>query len=222
LHRFPLTLPFSRRLGNIRRYFERFESTLSKAMEVMRKHDNFARTLGPLDEAGDEIGDPHSYGWSEILMEELRVSFVEYRIFTDLGLTLQELYGYPTPDEEEELPLEISNAKTFTRRLGMSYEELIEILKTRFINPNAALLPKLERLGVSSEAEGAEGKFKHGTGLVHLLPHPLPDASHYGGNRGVGQKRTNFSKISSIITLAGLRCRRRMRLRRAEPATPNE
>ena len=37
----------------------------------------------------------------------------------------------------------------FSRRLGVSYDDLSAIIQTQFINPNAALIPRLELLNSS-------------------------------------------------------------------------
>ena len=34
----------------------------------------------------------------------------------------------------------------FSRRLGVSYDDLVAIVQTQFINPNAALIPRLQQL----------------------------------------------------------------------------
>src|SRR4029434_2872198 len=88
--------------------------------------------------------------------ENLRRSPAENKILTSYApdppfnttLTLQQLYGYAPTTSEDDVLTSLANAKTFTRRVGITYEELIEILKTRFINPSSTLIPKLERLGV--------------------------------------------------------------------------
>ena len=38
---------------------------------------------------------PASYGWSDILIEQLAISRDEYRLFTDPALQLGDLYGLP-------------------------------------------------------------------------------------------------------------------------------
>ena len=43
----------------------------------------------------------------------------------------------------------LSNVKTFSNRVGITYEELIAITRTQFMNPNSHLIPKLEKLGVN-------------------------------------------------------------------------
>jgi hypothetical protein len=133
-------LPFHQPLENLRRYFDKFEAPLPHVMQVLRKTDKLERA--------NEIDNKPTYGWRDILMEELRISRAEYRLLTDRTLTLQQLYGYSPTTPEAEILSTLANAKTFTRRVGISYEDLIEIIKTRFVNQNAVLLPKLERLNI--------------------------------------------------------------------------
>ena len=38
---------------------------------------------------------PTSFGWSDILIEQLNISRDEYRLFTDSKLQLWDLYGLP-------------------------------------------------------------------------------------------------------------------------------
>ncbi|MGL6344722.1 MAG: neuraminidase-like domain-containing protein, partial [Waterburya sp.] len=46
----------------------------------------------------------------------------------------------------------ISNAKVLSRRVNISYEEVIEITRTKFINPHRDLIPKLEKLWIDFKA----------------------------------------------------------------------
>ncbi|MEG3863401.1 Tc toxin subunit A [Microcoleus sp. herbarium12] len=96
----------------------------------------------------------------------------------------------------------IANAKTFTRRVGISYEEIIEIIKTKFINPNAILIPKLERLRIPFTTLKA---FKDGAiadaELDKLIPTEL-DATQYGGDiKAWIRNDANYAKIMGLITL---------------------
>lgn len=125
-------LPFHQPLENLRRYFDQFEIPLPNAMAALRKNDDLERARET------------EYGWRDILMEELRISRAEYQLLSDRTLTLQHLYGYSSATPEADILSTLANAKTFTRRIGISYEEIIEIIKTLFVNPNAVLIPKLE------------------------------------------------------------------------------
>ena len=185
-------LPFHQSLENLRRYFDRFEVPLPQVMEMLRQDDN-------LDRANE-----NGYGWRDILLEDLRVSRPEYTLLTDSTRTLQELFGYPLGTPEVDVLSNLSNAKAFTRRVGITYEEIVNILQTRFINPVSTILPKLEQLRVPfATLKTLKESPLTGQDWLDLLPQPLPDASQYGGNIETWVKNdTNFAKIMRLITLA--------------------
>lgn len=196
---FPLPLPFYRSLEILRRYVDTFKVPLQKAMEVLLT---------------ESVNAAPAYTWRDILMEQLKISPAEYSLLTDDGLTLQQLYGYPlatsndevlygrhnVPDHPDQPGL--SNVKAFTRRMGISYEDIIELLKTRFINPNSILIPRLERLGVSFSAiqvfveRGNDHDFDAQVQLAN------PDPAAYGGNIKKWVK-DNYAHIMGLITIAG-------------------
>jgi hypothetical protein len=188
---FPPPLPFHQPLENLRRYFNKFHSLLPEVMEALRKHDSLERT----------IGDEH--GWRDILMEELRLSRAEYALLTDGTLTLQQIYGYAPGDD---VVAALSKLKDFTRRVGISYEDIIQILKTRFVNPHSTLIPKVERLGISfAKLKELKESTETGQEWLELLPSPLPDASKYGGNiESWVKNQTNYNNIMGLITVADL------------------
>jgi peptidoglycan hydrolase-like protein with peptidoglycan-binding domain len=187
---FPAPLPFHQPLENLRGYFDQFEISLSHAMELLRKNDDIDRAS------------PDDYGWRDILMEELYLSRSEYRLLSDRTLTLQQLYGFNPAAPIVNVLSTLANAKTFTRRIDISYEDLIEIVRTRFINPNSDLIPKLERLGVPFSTLN---NFKDGTitdaQFDALLKSGL-DANQYGGDIKAWVKNdTNYAKIMGLIVL---------------------
>ncbi len=190
---FPLPLPFHQPLEALRRYFAHFDIPLHAAMEALRQDDALTRAAGPDDPA---------YGWEDILIERLGFSRQEAAILTDSTPPLQALYGEdPATVSEAALVADLSNVKAFTRAVGITYEEAIEITRTRFINPHSHLIPRLERLGVDFAAihafhSGAlsEADFRN------LLPADL-DESPYGGD--VAQWITDgFDAIMGLIVLA--------------------
>ena len=83
-------------------------------------------------------------------MEELSLSRAEHEILTDsAAVPLWQMYGFPNGTVDADVIAGLSNAKQYARRIGITYEDLISILRTRFVNPNSDLIPKLERLGVN-------------------------------------------------------------------------
>jgi hypothetical protein len=134
--RFPVPLPFHQPLENLRRLFNRFEAPLPNVMEALRQNDDLERATD------------NDYGWRDILIEELGLSRAEHDILTRIEpLPLKNLFGYPS--DAENVKAELANAKTLARRVGISYDNLVDILKTRFVNPSSVLVAKLERLGVT-------------------------------------------------------------------------
>ena len=201
---FPAPLPFHQPLENLRRYFDKFGVPLSLAMERLRKGDDLERGANP-------------YGWRDVLMEEVRLSPEEYEILTDSGaVPLWRMYGFPGGTSDTDVinkPLffigtktvPLSNAKLFSRHVGITYDDLVAILQTRFVNPNSDLIPKLERLGVALVTLKA---LKDGTITDAAFDALLPqgpaalDPAEYGGDIKAWVKDdANFARIMALITL---------------------
>ena len=191
--RFPLPLPFHQPLESLRRYFDKFEVPLPLAMERLRKNDALDRTTEP-------------YAWRDILMEELRLSRAEHEILTaSNAVDLWEMSGLPNTEPDPIAAL--SNAKDFTRRVGITYDDLVSLLRTRFINPNADLIPKLELLGVdvamlaklkadNNSATDAEFDARLPQGAL------APDPAKYGNDIKAWVKdNANHARIMGLITL---------------------
>ncbi len=191
--RFPLLLPFHQPLENLRRHFRKFDVPLTVAMETLRPNDNLERGSA-------------TYGWRDILMEELGISRGEYDIFTNISLApLWAIFGFATTTSDADVISAVTNAKAYCRRVGISYEELTRLLRTRFINPSSDLLPKLERLGVPFSTLKAlyDGTMSVAT-FNTLLPTgaKAPDPHEYGGNIATWVTNpTNFARIMSLILL---------------------
>ena len=190
--KFPPPLPFNQPLESLRRYFNRFDVLQQVTMEQLCLTDDLERGA-------------NSYGWRDILMEELGLSRQEYQLVTDSTVTWKQAFGFDQNKPDSEVLAILSNAKLFARRIGVTYEELVALLKTRFINPNINLIPKLERLGVPFATIQAlyEGRISE-RDFNALLPTGLlaPDPSQYGGNIVNWIKdEKNYGRIKSIITL---------------------
>ncbi len=188
---FPPPLPFHQPLENLRRYFDKFEAPLPEVMEALRKDDRLERANA-------------EYGWRDILMEELGLSRGEHAILTDRTLALRQLYGYAPGTSEDDVVAALSNMKDFTRRLDISYEDIVEILKARIVNPHSTLIPKVERLRVSfARLKELKESPKTGQEWLDLLPTPLPDASQYGGDiESWVKNQTNYDNIMALVTVA--------------------
>jgi hypothetical protein len=184
-------LPFHQPLEVLRRLFGSFDAALPRVMESLRKADS-------LERANDT-----DYGWRDIWMEELKLSRAEYALLSDRTLTLQRLYGFPAATQDAEVLTMLSNAKAFTRRLDISYDDLISILRTRFVNPHGGLIPKLERLRVPLKTIKA---FKEGGITQQQFEQALApqlDAAQYGNDiKAWILNQANYDKIMSLMVLA--------------------
>ena len=180
---FPAPLPFNRPLALLRAHMGALGVSTPDAMELLRRDDSLnGQTPGSAD-----------YGWNDILIERLGISRDELRIFTDPALQLGDLVGLapaspppPPPAPDPALAtlnkLNNMNIHDLARRAGITYDNLVAILKTQFVNPAAALIPKLERLGAPFSAIKAlrDNPASVGPMFMAALPAGL-DYSQYGG-----------------------------------------
>ena len=136
--KFPLVLPFSEPLESLRQYLKPFGTTLARALEAVR-----------VDDSLDAVN-PAPFAWRDILIEEMELSRGEYTLLTDRTLTIRELYGFPAGHAgDPAVPSSLRQARSFARRVGISYEELADLLQTHFVNPNAWVIPLASQLGVT-------------------------------------------------------------------------
>jgi Neuraminidase-like domain/FHA domain/Salmonella virulence plasmid 28.1kDa A protein len=198
---FPPPLPFNQPLTLLRLVLQGLGTTLPAAMMALRLNDNLVNDVTPT-----------SYGWNDILNEQLTISRDEYRLFTDPSLGLGDLYGLPDSNALD--TLQNSSMADFSRRLGVSYDDLVSIVSTQFINPNAALIPRLDALCASfttlaelNATVGTSGSIA--AQFIAALPAGL-DAMEYGGNDPGDYQAVvawvtnpaNYQRIMSIITIA--------------------
>ncbi len=132
----PAPLPYYRDLELMRRYFAKFGAPLYSVMEALRPSENLNAPGAP---------PTTTYGWIDILMERAGISRDEFTMFTAVSLGAPsaptfELYGFD--------PRGV-NAQDLTRQIGISYQDLVNILEAKFINANVWLAPLLAELGAS-------------------------------------------------------------------------
>ena len=145
--RYPLALPFDLGLETVRLFCEYFEDPLARLLEVFRPGDDLFAPAQPFDRA-------------RIFIESLGLSPAELAIFTDPDPLAKwyELYGFKTDDEARTVAtdpdthqrMDLNSAKALSRRLGVTYKELVEIVQTGFVNPKLEALVTLHKLGVET------------------------------------------------------------------------
>ena len=186
---FPPPLPFNRPLALLRLHMNALGVALPDAMTALRADNQLTSTRTPV-----------SYGWSDILIERLGISRDEYLLFTDPSLDLGALWGIPDNRKKSPLAtLQAMSLRDFSRRLGVSYDDLALIVQTRYINPNAVLIPRLTRLNVPFTTL----KTLHDTlntpssieaAFIASLPAGL-DATEYGGT-----SPTDYAAVVAWVT----------------------
>ncbi len=142
--KYPLNLPFDLWLATSREFLDYFEIPLWKLLDTFRPSDK-------LYEAGSE------YARNHIFIEKLGLSQPEYKLFTDTESQKNwyEYYGFSTEDAAivesvgvDNQRIDLNSAKALSRRLGISYKEMVALVKTWFVNPNISSLGILKKLNV--------------------------------------------------------------------------
>jgi hypothetical protein len=136
---YPLNLPFDLWLETVRGFLNYFKAPLAKVLDALRPADTLELFTS---------GTPTPYYRAQILSESLGISPAEYAVFTATDTTKWfKLYGgYAT---EAAALADLSNAKTLSRTLGVSYQGLADLVKTGFINPALySLIFQFERFGI--------------------------------------------------------------------------
>jgi hypothetical protein len=176
---YPYNLPFHQPLETLRLLFRIWGVSLENALSV------FSTALASGKEA-------------------LALNEDEYRTLTDLTFKkLPEYFGQPQNNTIAQLNAVIANGKTFSRTVGISYEDLVELLKTNFINPGYTLVPLFQKLHISLEDLQ---KFYVGTlsdaELDAMIPLEIIPAD-YGGDVKTWL-RTNQQLIMGLIILTDI------------------
>jgi hypothetical protein len=136
---YPFTLPYHQPLDVIRTYSDHLKVSRYKVLKAMNPQPDAATA-------------------NAIAAESLRISPEEYKVLTGAAFdgtadttALHIYFGYPAAGDIEEL----SAAREFLRRSGVSYTELVELVKTRFINPHQGTLDFLEKIFAHGSLDAA-------------------------------------------------------------------
>lgn len=144
---FPLALPFDLWLETARQFCAYFEAPLWQVLETLRRSDDLFAPAETYDRTG-------------IFLESLGLAPAEAAIFThpDPLSIWFELYGFDNEaaalteaiDSDTGQRIDLNSAKALSRRLGVSYQQLVEIVRTGFVNPALETLAALAKLGVDT------------------------------------------------------------------------
>lgn len=173
---FPYNLPFHQPLETLRRIFNLWGVSFESCLRI------FSTPLAARKEA-------------------LSISEEEYETLTNLEYKNLPLYfGEPEDNTIAQLNAAIANGKEFSRRVGITNEQLVQLLKTNFINPGYVLTAQLQKLAVplADLQEFYDGTIS-GTQLDALIPDTI-DAADYDGDVKEWLN-SNQAAIMGLITL---------------------
>ncbi|WP_057917933.1 neuraminidase-like domain-containing protein [Lysobacter antibioticus] len=134
---YPVILPFDRPLEATRRYLERIGTSRREVM-------------GTLAGDGEQRWNPAA------VAEALGVSAREYEIIcgkrfdgSDAGIDVKALYGFQDTNPPSTLGEQMRPVRLFLDRTGLSYLELVELLKTSIVNTSIHSFLEVEALGLT-------------------------------------------------------------------------
>ena len=188
----PAPLPFHRDLELLRQHLSLLGTSLHEVMKVLRRDD----LAGPAPTAAGTAG------WRGILVERTGISPPEYRLLTDSSLPLAGIYGTPaSPDVIGAL----SSLPQYSRATGISYAEIAGILRTRYVNPGAGLVPLVEALQIRPQTlhDLHDGQLS-AQQFAALLPAGLDPARYGAADAGqvAGWVTAQYDRIMQLITIA--------------------
>jgi hypothetical protein len=144
--RYSLVLPFDLPIETVRAFASYFEVPLWQLLETLRRHDDLFALTEPYDRAA-------------VFFESVGLSPSEIAIFANPKPLTEwfQLYGFKTAAEALEegvhpdtgQRIDLHSAKALSRRLGVTYHELTDIIRTGFVNPRLGEVALLDKLGVS-------------------------------------------------------------------------
>jgi hypothetical protein len=180
---YPIALPWDQRLAALRAYLPQVGVTLHDALAALA-HD-----------------DANGRSWSDIVRERIGVGPAERAPLCLPQVTAQALYGDdPLHVNDAQLVARVSNARRLARRLGLTPAELIDLVRARFVNPDARLLVLLGSLKVSL----ADVKSLHdGTLTAAAFKAKLPanlDPKPFGGDV-IAWLTAHYDQIMNIVVL---------------------
>ncbi|UHD15038.1 neuraminidase-like domain-containing protein [Thiocapsa bogorovii] len=130
---YPLKLPFDLWLETARRFFDHFDTPLWQVLDLLRPTETLFDTTV-------------AYAREAVFGEYLGLSPAQSALFANTEpLHWHLLYGY---SEEADALKALTCAKTLSRRLDLSYKELVDLVQTSFVNPGLADLALVWKLGL--------------------------------------------------------------------------
>ncbi|WNM37568.1 neuraminidase-like domain-containing protein [Micromonospora halotolerans] len=159
---YPMTLPFDLWHETVRGFLDRVEVTPGELLDALRRTDELLP--GPPPVPPEEPG----YRRWQVHLARLGLAPAEVRVLTGAStVDWHTLYGYDTIAAAR---TSLRSAKTLARRLGVTYTELVALVRTWFVNPGLDAVATLRTIGIEVldvlRYFGADGVTRL-TGLEH-------------------------------------------------------
>lgn len=157
--RYPIGLPFDLWLATERTFLGHFGTSLWELLEALRPTDELFAPTPPTQAYYRANVFAELLGISGSLLQpgaDQQYGFTgEYAIFVDPSSPMRwfRLYGFDDPNltdaanEAAALAALPTSARELARRLGVTYHELVSLVRASFVNPTLASLGLLDRLG---------------------------------------------------------------------------
>jgi Neuraminidase-like domain len=146
---YPITLPFDLPLEMVRGFLRQLQLPLWQLRQCLVRPSRLTSSASGRTD-----------GWTDIWFERLGLGARDVAALTQSDQWHLH-YGYDsvedalkteaTADGTRPTKMSLRNAKTLARRLDITYQELVELVRTRFINPEIENLIALRRLGVDPD-----------------------------------------------------------------------
>ncbi|WP_328418426.1 neuraminidase-like domain-containing protein [Micromonospora sp. NBC_00389] len=180
---YPLVLPWDQRLSALRAYLVQARVNLRDAMASLAPDDANGRS------------------WQDVVRERVGIDPAERDLLIGSAVTAQQLYGDdPARVTEEQFVSGVGNARRLARRLGISPAELVSLIQTRFVNPDADLLVLLRTLGVGFPTIQALHEGTITPAAFRAALRPGLDTAPFGGDV-VAWLTAHHEQIMNIVVL---------------------
>jgi hypothetical protein len=137
---YPLNLPFDLWIETVRGFLDYFKIPLATLLDTFRQANTLELFTGP---------PATPYFRSQILAESLSIAPSEYAVFTSATpANWFQLYGAYA--NEAAALADLKSAKTLSLKMGISYQDVTDLVQTGFLNPGIyPLIFQFERFDIS-------------------------------------------------------------------------
>ncbi len=131
---YPVGLPFDLWLETVRGFCDHFGLPLWQLLDLFRSTEKLFSAPG----------DPEPYDLSDIFLEYLNISPAESALITNTNphASWHLVYGFDDQGQtaaqnQQDALTALASAKTLSRQLGVTYKQVVDLVRTGFVIPNS-------------------------------------------------------------------------------------